>query len=71
MQVPACAPPRVPHHGSYPWPLASPLCSNMVFLKRYEGDVAELGLSFTITDNVLGTTREVRAVLGATAASGT
>ncbi|PSC67747.1 E3 ubiquitin-ligase UPL6 [Micractinium conductrix] len=35
------------------------LYRNMVFLKRYEGDVAELGLSFTITDNVLGTTREV------------
>ena len=34
-------------------------CSNLVFLKRYNGDVAALNLTFTITDNVLGATREV------------
>ncbi|KAL4444560.1 hypothetical protein ABPG77_002377 [Micractinium sp. CCAP 211/92] len=32
---------------------------NLVFLKRYEGDVADLGLTFTITDNVLGRAQEV------------
>ncbi|EFN56484.1 hypothetical protein CHLNCDRAFT_57693 [Chlorella variabilis] len=32
---------------------------NLVFLKRYEGDVAGLHLTFTITDDVLGTAREV------------
>jgi ubiquitin-protein ligase E3 C len=35
------------------------LYRNLVFLKRYTGDVAELGLTFTITDNVLGVAREV------------
>ncbi len=30
-----------------------------MFLKRYEGDVADLGLTFTITDNVLGRAQEV------------
>jgi hypothetical protein len=34
-------------------------CSNLFFLKRYEGDVADLGLSFTITDIVLGVAQEV------------
>ncbi|KAI3426511.1 hypothetical protein D9Q98_008876 [Chlorella vulgaris] len=32
---------------------------NLFFLKRYEGDVADLGLSFTITDIVLGVAQEV------------
>ena len=49
-----------------PWPACSDLGvrraarSNLVFLKHYDGDVADLNLTFTITDNVLGATREVR-----------
>lgn len=37
--------------------------SNLVFLKRYEGDVAGLHLTFTITDDVLGTAREVGSIV--------
>lgn len=33
--------------------------SNLAFLKRYDGDVADLGLSFTATDSVLGRAVEV------------
>jgi hypothetical protein len=35
-----------------------------VFLKRYEGDVADLNLSFTITDDVLGKAHEVSVPAG-------
>ncbi|KAL4436604.1 hypothetical protein ABPG75_003743 [Micractinium tetrahymenae] len=40
------------------------LYRNLVFLKRYEGDVADLGLTFTITDNVLGRAQEVELAPG-------
>jgi ubiquitin-protein ligase E3 C len=41
--------------------LPVPKCSNLVFLKTFKDDVADLGLSFTITDSVLGKPREVGA----------
>lgn len=43
--------------------------SNLVFLKHYSGDVADLGLTFTITDNVLGVAREVGVTLGGSVAA--
>lgn len=52
----------VSRHVQLPCPPPCPRpCSNLVFLKRYEGDVAELGLTFTITDSVLGAAHEVGA----------
>lgn len=43
-------------------PTRPPLCPSCLpaWLGRYEGDVSDLGLTFTVTDNVLGKTREVR-----------
>lgn len=53
---PSCPPPKPP---SKPKPHPHPSTSNLVFLKRYDGDVTDLGLTFTITDNVLGRAQEV------------
>lgn len=55
--------PTWPHIAPAPPSLVLP-CSNLVFLKRYTGDVADLGLTFTITDNVLGVAHEVSCMDG-------
>ena len=59
-RIHTCLPPHT-WLASRPTPAALPSRSNLVFLKRYEGDVADLNLSFTITDDVLGKAHEVSA----------